>query len=62
VWDILGIAAILGSDARGYTPCGCGECDEKLDLQIKFGKPIESDWIVHFLVPAKQFWDQIGYT
>jgi len=62
VWDILGIAAILGKDAVGYTPCGCGECSERLSLTIRKDKPVDSDWLVHFVVPAARFWENIGYT
>jgi hypothetical protein len=59
---MLGIAAILGRDAIGHTPCGCGECEEKLDLAIPQGQPVGSDWLVHFVVPAARFWEDIGYT
>ena len=62
MWDILGIAAILGKDAVGYTPCGCGECQEKLNLLICQGQQLNSDWLVHFVVPAARFWENIGYT
>jgi hypothetical protein len=62
VWDILGIAAILGKDAVGHTPCGCGECNERLELAIRHGRAVDSDWLVHFVVPAVRFWENIGYT
>lgn len=62
MWDILGISAILNAEAEVHAPCGCGECQENLDLLVKPGQELESDWIVHFLVPTKSFWDKIGYT
>jgi len=62
VWEILGIAAILGKDAAGRTPCGCGECHERLDLEIRLGQLVDSDWLVHFFVPAMRFWENIGFT
>jgi len=62
VWDIFGIAAILDKDAVGYTPCGCGECDEQLVLEIRRDRPLNSNWLVHFVVPAARFWENIGYT
>jgi len=46
----------------GHTPCGCGECQAKLDLVIRHSETLDSDWLVHFLVPAAHFWDQIGHT
>jgi hypothetical protein len=62
MWDLFGIAAILGKNAVGRTSCGCGMCDEKLDIKINLGQRVDSDWLVHFVVPAKQFWEHIGYT
>lgn len=62
IWDVLGIAAILQQNARGYTPCGCGACGEKLEIEIIPSSPVDTNWIVHFVVPAKHFWDKIGYT
>ena len=62
MWDIFGIAVILEKDAEGRAPCGCGQCKEKLSVTIRSGRPVDSDWIVHFVVPAAQFWDDIGYT
>ena len=62
MWDILGIAAILGKDAVAHTPCGCGECRERLELSVRLNRPVDSDWIVHFVVPAVRFWENIGYT
>ena len=55
LWDIFGIAVILGKDAKGNAPCGCGECNRKIELVIRHRHPVTSDWIVHFLVPAKRF-------
>jgi hypothetical protein len=60
--NILGISAILGKDAVGRTPCGCGECGKRLDFVIRQGQPVNSDWLVHFVVPAVRFWENIGYT
>ena len=62
VWDIFGISAILQMNAKGHTPCGCGECNEELNFPIRVNQNMESDWIVHFLVPPKKFWESIGFT
>lgn len=62
MWDIFGIAAVLGKDAVGRAPCGCGNCTGKLTVAIRHGQALQSDWIVHFVVPAARFWDHIGYT
>ncbi|HKJ27977.1 MAG TPA: hypothetical protein VJ965_10085 [Anaerolineales bacterium] len=52
----------MGSPAEVTAPCGCGECDNLYNAIIEPGTPIISSWLVHFIVPARQFWDQIGYT
>lgn len=62
MWDLFGIAAILGQDAFGRAPCGCGECSANLAVAIRRGRDLQSDWIVHFVVPAARFWENIGYT
>ena len=62
IWDVFGIAAIVGKDAEGHTPCGCGECNDHLDLLVGKNQLITSEWLVHFVVPAKRFWEKIGFT
>ena len=52
----------MQKDAQGHGPCGCGDCGQSLELSIRPGKALNSDWIVHFVVPAARFWDNIGYT
>jgi hypothetical protein len=59
---MFGIAAILEKNADGHAPCGCGECKERLNIEIRQGQPVKSDWLVHFVVPAARFWEHIGYT
>jgi hypothetical protein len=31
-------------------------------LVMRHGQPVNSDWLVHFVVPAAHFWENIGYT
>ena len=41
--------------------CAC--CDETLRLRVEDGELVEgSDVLVHFLVPARRWWDDIGFT
>jgi hypothetical protein len=59
-WDAFGIAAILGADTRSQAPCaGCGEI---VDLSVRGGAPVGTAGVVHLLVPARHFWDDIHYT
>ena len=53
-WDALGIAAILHRDTESRT--------EEFDLSVREGKPVNASGVVHLLVPAKRFWDDIAYT
>ncbi|CAN5732884.1 hypothetical protein BH24ACI4_BH24ACI4_29250 [soil metagenome] len=60
VWDALGIAAALGSDALVRT--SCGDCGDPMMLGIQDGELTQTDGIVHFAVPAHHWWDNIGFT
>jgi hypothetical protein len=60
VWDSLGIISLLGGDGTVETPCP--DCSEPLSLQVTGGKLVESDWVVHFSVPARHWWDDIVFT
>ncbi|HEY7635573.1 MAG TPA: organomercurial lyase [Gemmatimonadales bacterium] len=60
IWDALGIAAALGQDAVIRT--ACGDCSDPLVLEIAAGKLVRSEGVIHFAVPAHQWWDNIGFT
>ena len=59
-WDAFGIAAALQSDADIVS--ACGDCGEPLAFHIRNGKPVPQAGVVHFAVPAAQWWDDIIYT
>jgi hypothetical protein len=60
VWDALGAVAMLGSE--GSVEARCGDCGEVLGVDISGGKVVSSDHVVHFAVPAAQWWDEIGFA
>jgi hypothetical protein len=60
IWDSLGIAAMLGKDARIQT--GCGDCNEAMAIDITAGEISEVEGIIHFSVPARRWWDNITFT
>jgi len=60
VWDGLGVAAALGEDAR-VESC-CPDCHEQLCLEVRGGALIPTDTVVHFLVPASQWYANLDYT
>jgi Alkylmercury lyase len=60
IWDALGIAAALHSDADVYTICD--DCKTALSLQVRNGAPVPQECIIHFAVPPAHWWDDIVYT
>jgi Alkylmercury lyase len=59
IWDALGIAAIIDTDATIH--CSCGDCDQPMTVAIRSGE-VTGDGIVHFGTPAMHWWDDIVYT
>ena len=59
-WDALNISALLQADSETVTQCP--DCGVTLTLAIEAGvvRPIEG--VVHFAVPPRRFWDNIGFT
>jgi Alkylmercury lyase len=60
VWDAYGIAAALHTDA--IIPASDGYTGEPLTLEVKNDKPVLHPYVVHFAVPAAQWWDDIVFT
>ena len=59
-WDAFGIAAALKQDADIESTCA--DCGETLTFQIREEKPLPQERVVHFAVPAAQWWRDIIYT
>ena len=59
-WDALSIPAMLGVDS--VTESACPDCGERLTLTVKDGVASSDAEVVHFTVPARNFWDNIGFT
>ena len=60
IWDALGIAAALRSDAVVTAPCG--DCGDPMTLEVRDGRLVSDEGVVHFAVPAHHWWDNIGFT
>ncbi len=58
-WDALGVSALLGVDAEVHTQCA--DCGDSLVFGVRQGH-VESHAVVHFLVPPKRFWENVGFT
>ena len=60
-WDALGIPAALHGDGVVESECAC--CGEPLELEVVGGRLTTGrNLLVHFLVPARRWWDDIGFT
>jgi hypothetical protein len=59
-WDMFGVAMIVNEpvqiDAR------CTDCGTPMTLRCDPATPPNGDGIVHFLVPARHWYDDIGFT
>ena len=60
IWDAFGIVAMLGGS--GTVQTSCADCAEEMELRVVDGvlEPVEG--VAHFAVPARRWWDDIGYT
>lgn len=59
-WDAFGIGAALHVDSTIETTCA--DCGEALPIAVRDGRPGRDDLVFHVLVPAAQWWADIGYT
>ena len=60
IWDALGIAAALDSDAVITAPCG--DCGAAMALEVRDSRLTRTEGVVHFAIPAHHWWDNIGFT
>lgn len=61
-WDALGIPHALGlGEAR--IASSCPDCGEPLRLELRDGEvALGAELLVHFVVPARRWWESIGFT
>jgi Alkylmercury lyase len=58
-WDTFGIASLLSRDADIHSRCAC--CGDPITLTVRDGV-VHGQALVHFVVPPRRFWDNVGYT
>jgi DNA-binding transcriptional MocR family regulator len=59
-WDAYGVAAALHEDA--WVEASDGHTGEPMTLEVRDGKPVPQEGVIHFAVPAARWWDDIVYT
>ena len=60
VWDAFGVVAMLGG--TGTVSTQCPDCGEAMEFVVENGRLEPHDGVAHFAVPARRWWDNIGYT
>ena len=60
IWDALGVLALTNHAGRVLT--SCPDCGERLTLEVSGEKIAHSDYVVHFEVPARRWYENIGHT
>jgi hypothetical protein len=60
VWDAMGVFAMLASD--GEVETSCPDCGASLELGMRAGALVAGESIVHFAVPAADWWKDIAFT
>jgi hypothetical protein len=59
-WDQAGIPAMLGIDMHMHAPCA--QTGDMLHAQVKAGRLVRGEGVVHFLVPPRHWYDDLAYT
>lgn len=59
-WDAFGIGAALHVDSTVHTTCP--DCGEPIDLEVRDGRPTDVEPVWHVLLPARDWWSDIGFT
>ena len=59
IWDALGIAGMLQSDVTIDT--SCGDCGSAMQVSVH-DEQVLGDGIIHFALPARQWWQDIVFT
>jgi hypothetical protein len=59
-WDAFGVGAALHVDSTIHTTCP--DCGEAIDLETRDGRPTDVEPVWHVLLPARDWWSDIGFT
>ena len=59
-WDAIAIPSMLGVDAAIETRCG--DCGGALTFRAVAGRAEPDEGVVHFSVPPRHFWRNVGFT
>ncbi len=60
IWDALAILALVGTD--GSVSTACPHSGQPLIVSVTKGSLEGAQGVVHFAVPAREWWRDIGFT
>jgi Alkylmercury lyase len=60
IWDALAILALVGTD--GSVSTACPQSGQPLIVSVTKGSLESAQGVVHFAVPAREWWRDIGFT
>ena len=59
IWDALGIAAML--DRAAQIKASCGDCGAAAEVSVG-GGVVRGEGVIHFALPAREWWKDIVFT
>lgn len=59
-WDAFGIGAALRVDCR--IECECADCGDPIRIEVRDRRPDDESFVFHVLVPARSWWQDVGFT
>jgi alkylmercury lyase-like protein len=59
-WDAIAIPTLLGTDAT--VEARCPDCTDTIALEFHGGELTSGECVVHFAVPPRRFWENVGFT
>jgi Alkylmercury lyase len=59
-FDAFGVAAMLQADSRIFTTCA--DCGGVLERKISNRQLSDTRGVVHFALPARRWWEDVGFT
>ena len=59
-WDAFGIPAVLERDA--HIIATCADCGGALQRKVASGQLTDARGVVHFALPVRRWWEDVGFT
>ncbi|HYL40643.1 MAG TPA: organomercurial lyase [Candidatus Binatus sp.] len=59
-WDAFGIGVVLRADSTIQTICP--DCGDSIEVEVRGYRPLDTEPVFHVLVPARDWWSDIGFT